>query len=80
MQNSRIIVKHPTEIADLDKKEKYLSKLFKQLKNAKNGDRVDWREVGFKPAKILARAENKLKNTKEDLTDSYQVAKSKTVF
>lgn len=70
----------PTEIADLDKKEKYLSKLFKQLKNAKNGDRVDWKEVGFKPAKILARAENKLKNTKEDLTDSFQVAKSKTVF
>ncbi|MES2797526.1 MAG: hypothetical protein V4683_16275 [Bacteroidota bacterium] len=70
----------PNEIEDFDKKEKYLSKLFRQLKNAKNGDRVDWKEVGFKPAKILARAENKLKNTKEDLTDSYQEAKSKTVF
>lgn len=62
------------------KKPKYLSRVFKQLMNAKNGDRVNWDEVGFKPAKILARAENKLKNTKDDLSDSYQTVKNKTVY
>jgi hypothetical protein len=62
------------------KKPKYLSRVFKQLMNAKNGDRVNWDDVGFKPAKILARAENKLKNTKDDINDSYQTVKNKTVY
>ena len=63
-----------------EKKPKYLSRFFKQVINAKNGDRVDWNEVGFKPAKILARAENKLKLTKDELNDSYQTVKNKTVL
>jgi hypothetical protein len=63
-----------------EKKPKYLSRFFKQVINAKNGDRVDWNEVGFKPAKILARAENKLKLTKEEINDSYQTVKNKTVL
>lgn len=63
-----------------EKKPKYISRFFKQLINAKNGDKVNWNEVGFKPAKILARAENKLKNTKDDVNDTYQTVKNKTVF
>ncbi len=63
-----------------EKKSKYLTKLYRQLINAKNGDKVDWNEVGFKPAKILARAENKLKQTKNEINDSYQSTKNKTVF
>lgn len=63
-----------------EKKTKYLTKLYKQLINAKNGDRVDWNEVGFKPSKILARAENKIKLTKNEINDSYQTTKNKTVF
>lgn len=63
-----------------EKKPKYLSRFFKQIINAKNGDRVDWNEVGFKPAKILARAENKLKSTKDELNGSYQTVKNKTVL
>jgi hypothetical protein len=63
-----------------EKKPKYLTRFFKQIINAKNGDRVDWNEVGFKPAKILARAENKLKSTKEELNGSYQTVKNKTVL
>jgi hypothetical protein len=63
-----------------EKKSKYLTKLYKQLINAKNGDKVDWNEVGFKPSKILARAENKIKLTKNEINDSYQTSKNKTVF
>lgn len=63
-----------------EKKPKYLTRFFKQIINAKNGDRVDWNEVGFKPAKILARAENKLKSTKDELNGSYQTVKNKTVL
>lgn len=63
-----------------EKKPKYLSRFFKQLINAKNGDRVDWNDMGFKPAKILARAENKLKGTKDEINDSYQTVKNKTVL
>lgn len=63
-----------------EKKEKYINRLFKQLKNAKNGDKVDWDMVGFKPTKILARAENKFNSTKEEVSGSYQLVKNKTVF
>jgi hypothetical protein len=49
-----------------NKKEKYINKLFKQLKNAKNGDPVEWNQIGFKPAKILARAETRLRLSNED--------------
>ncbi len=62
------------------KKPKYFSRLFRQIINAKNGDKVEWDKVGFKPSKILARAENKLKLTKEDISGSYQNIKSKTVL
>jgi hypothetical protein len=63
-----------------EKKPKYISRFFKQLVNAKNGDRVDWNDMGFKPAKIFARAEYKLKGTKEEINDSYQTIKNKTVL
>lgn len=36
-----------------------MAKVWKQLKNAKNGERVDWDEVGFNPNKMLAKATGK---------------------
>jgi hypothetical protein len=62
------------------KKDKYLNKLFRQLMNAKRGEQVDWQEVGFKPAKILARAESKLRHTETDLKETYYSTKDKTIF
>jgi cytoskeletal protein RodZ len=36
-------------------KEKRINKIFRQLKNLKNGDDVDWQEVGVKSPRLLAR-------------------------
>jgi hypothetical protein len=74
------MVNADNEITTADKKDKYINRLFKQLKNAKNGDRVDWDQIGFKPAKILARAESKLKTTQYDMSETYNSVKNKTIF
>jgi len=44
------------------KKETRLSKIWQQLKRAKNGENVNWNEVGIKPRKILARTDVKIEN------------------
>jgi hypothetical protein len=78
-ENTKIIENQAVNNMENEKK-KYLPKLFKQLLNAKNGDKVNWNELGFKPSKILARAENKFKSTKKEIDDSYQTVKNKTIF
>ena len=44
------------------KKETRISKIWQQLKRAKNGENVNWSEVGIKPQKMLARADAKIEN------------------
>ena len=44
------------------KKETRLSKIWQQLKRAKNGENINWNEVGIKPLKMLARADAKIEN------------------
>lgn len=39
-----------------------MTKVWQQLKNAKNGEKVDWEEVGFNPNKVLAKATGKNEN------------------
>lgn len=39
-----------------------MAKVWQQLKNAKNGEKVDWEEVGFNPNKVLAKATGKNEN------------------
>ena len=52
-----------TELNDgVNKKETRLSKIWQQLKRAKNGENVNWSEVGIKPQKMLARADAKIEN------------------
>jgi hypothetical protein len=46
----------------INKKETRLSKIWQQLKRAKNGENVNWSEVGIKPQKMLARADAKIEN------------------
>lgn len=41
------------------RKSSRMAKVWKQLKNAKNGEKVDWDEVGFNPNKLLAKATGK---------------------
>jgi hypothetical protein len=69
----------PIGSTEMEKKSGFLSRLFKQLMNAKNGDRVEWNEIGIKPAKIWARAEEKLKTTSEGINNTYQTTKNKTI-
>ena len=58
----------PEVIAQVDlndgntKKETRISKIWQQLKRAKNGENVNWSEVGIKPQKMLARADAKIEN------------------
>jgi hypothetical protein len=52
-----------TDLNDgISKKETRLSKIWQQLKRAKNGENVNWSEVGIKPQKMLARADAKIEN------------------
>ncbi|PWK21908.1 hypothetical protein LV89_03622 [Arcicella aurantiaca] len=58
----------PEAVAQIDpneenlKKQSRLSKIWQQLKRAKNGEDVNWGEVGIKPQKVLARADAKIEN------------------
>jgi hypothetical protein len=60
---SRVIVVSVTSVNDTLEKPKAsrFARVFKQLKNARAGERVDWDEVGFHPKNVLARVDNKLK-------------------
>ena len=52
-----------TDLNDgITKKETRISKIWQQLKRAKNGENVNWSEVGIKPQKMLARADAKIEN------------------
>lgn len=46
-------------ILNQPRKSTRMAKVWKQLKNAKNGEKVDWDEVGFNPNKLLAKATGK---------------------
>ncbi|QRR03154.1 hypothetical protein [Dyadobacter sandarakinus] len=59
-------------------KESRFVKVFRQLKNARAGEKVDWEEVGFNPKRIIARVDDKLRNGEEKFSDKYQDIKEKT--
>jgi hypothetical protein len=44
-----------SELVNNTPKEKRINKIFRQLKNLKNGDDVNWKEVGVTSPKLLAR-------------------------
>jgi hypothetical protein len=46
----------------INKKESRISKIWQQLKRAKNGENVEWSRLGIKPQKMLARADAKIEN------------------
>ena len=52
------------------------SKVFRQLKNARAGERVDWDEVGFNPKTLVAKVDDRLRN-KEEKTEKYQNPRTK---
>lgn len=54
------------------------SKVFKQLKNARAGERVDWDEVGFDPKVLVARVDDRLRNGEEKVSEKFHNIKEKT--
>jgi hypothetical protein len=52
------------------KKASRVSRIWQQLKRAKNGEGVNWNEIGLKPQKVLARADAKLENTKDSILET----------
>ena len=55
LENNVVVVSGNSNELSTPKKSR-LGKFFKQLKNLKNGEGVEWEEVGVNPNKILARA------------------------
>ncbi len=77
---NRVIVAH-VEIENFDKEDQKPSKflrVMRQLKNVKQGDEVEWDELGFNPKRILARADERLRNGEDKISDKYQELKNKT--
>lgn len=62
------------------RKRNRMGRIFSQLVNAKNGERVDWNEVGFNPNRLLARAEEKVERGTQKVTETYQSVKEKTNY
>ena len=54
------------------------SKVFRQLKNVRAGERVDWDEVGFDPKGLVARVDDRLRNGEEKVSEKYHNIKEKT--
>jgi hypothetical protein len=78
---TRVIIAHiPTEgeASQDDQKSSKLIHILRQLKNAKEGEAVDWDVVGFNPKKLMARADQRLKTEEEKLSKQYQNLKEKT--
>ncbi len=62
------------------RKRNRMSRIFNQLVNAKNNERVDWNEVGFNPNRLLARAEEKVERGTQKVAETYQTVKEKTNY
>ena len=80
LSQKRVIVAH-VEMETFDKENpeppKFI-RIMRQLKNAKQGDEVEWDKLGFNPKRILARADERLRNGEEKISDKYQELKNKT--
>lgn len=53
------------------------ARVFRQLKNARAGEKVDWEEVGFNPKNLVARVDDRLRN-KDDRSSDKDHPKDKT--
>ena len=63
MVETKPAVVSQTDLNDRNtKKETRISKIWQQFKRAKNGENVNWSEMGIKPQKMLARADAEIEN------------------
>ncbi|WAC10636.1 hypothetical protein [Dyadobacter pollutisoli] len=75
-----IIVAVETSGSELDDKPKNsrFSRVFRQLKNARAGERVDWEEVGFNPKTLVAKVDDRLHNREDKVSGKDQTPKERT--
>ena len=62
---------------DESQKSSRFAKVLRQLKNIKEGEEVDWKEMGINPKKMIARADARLKSEEEKVSKQYQNLKEK---
>ena len=76
----RVIIAHieTDNLIPEDPKSSKFIRILRQLKNAKQGEAIEWDEVGFNPKKLMARADERLKNEEEKVSKKYQELKDKT--
>ena len=60
-----VAVETGTNEADDKPRGSRFSRVFRQLKNARAGEKVDWDEVGFNPKSLVARVDDRLRNKDE---------------
>jgi hypothetical protein len=75
-----IIAAVETSEDELDHKPKNsrFSRVFRQLKNARAGERVDWEEVGFNPKTLVAKVDDRLHSRDEKASEKDQTPKERT--
>jgi hypothetical protein len=66
----------PSEADDKPRGSRF-SRVFRQLKNARAGEKVDWDEVGFNPKDLVARVDDRLRN-RDDKNPQKDHPKDKT--
>ncbi|MCE7073370.1 hypothetical protein LZG74_23865 [Dyadobacter sp. CY327] len=78
-QTRIVVVAVQTSDQDEDRpKSSKFSKVFRQLKNARAGERVDWEEIGFNPKNLVAKVDDRLRNGEEKVSEKYHNLKDKT--
>ena len=80
LSTGRVVIAHveiDPHIEDEPRSSKFI-RVLRQLKNAKQGEAIEWDEVGFNPKKLMARADERLKNEEEKISKKYQELKDKT--
>ena len=78
---TRTIVVHvETDEYEMQPKVSKFSRVFRQLKNARAGERVDWQEVGFNPKDLFAKSDDRFRNKEDKESEQDQSFKQRTNF
>ena len=78
-ENRTIVVNVEVPEEDNEKpRQSRFTKVFRQLKNVRAGDPVDWQDVGFNPKIIVARVDETIRDKEESISEKYQNIKQKT--
>ncbi len=78
-ENRTIVVRVEEPVVNEEKeKPSRFTRIFRQLKNAKQGETVDWEDVGFNPKALMARVDDRLRNKEEKVSEKFQNIKERT--